>query len=155
MQNKTIYLGADHAGWEYKEAIEVLLKEKGYDVVDKGDVEFQKEDDYPDYGYAVAKAVAGDPASRGVLLCGNAQGICITANKIRGIRAATGFNIYAAKSSREDDDSNILCLPARALSQEETQKILEAWLSTEFSGAERHKRRLEKLKEIEEKEFKN
>ena len=149
----TIYIGADHAGWEYKESLELYLSQKGYAVVDKGDIVLNPTDDYPEFGYAVAKAVAEETRNRGILLCGNAQGICITANKVRGIRAATGFNEYAAKSSREDDDTNIICIPARATTFEDTKTIIETWLTTPFSGEERHVRRLKKLAEIEEMEF--
>lgn len=153
MPQQTIYIGADHAGWELKEKLEISLKKQGYIVVDKGDATFIKDDDYPDYGYAVAKAVTNDSESLGVLLCGNAQGVCITANKVKGVRAATGFNDYAAKSSRQDDHSNILCLPARLLSLQEAEKILLVWLHTNVSKEERHLRRLKKLQAIEEKEF--
>lgn len=149
----TIYVGADHAGWEMKEALEEHLKEEGYKVVDMGNRDLVEDDDYPDFGYAVAKRVVTDPGSHGIVMCGNAQGICIVSNKVRGVRAATGFSTESAKTTREDDDSNVLCLPARFLKPAEARKITDAWLNTPFSGAERHVRRLKKVEEIENEQF--
>ncbi|NQV88747.1 MAG: RpiB/LacA/LacB family sugar-phosphate isomerase [Parcubacteria group bacterium] len=149
----TIYIGADHAGWELKEVIEAHLKKEDYRVVDMGNQNLVEGDDYPAFGHAVAKRVIADEGSHGIVICGNAQGICIVANKVKGVRAATGFNEEVAKSAREDDNSNILCLPGRHVKNKEALKIVEAWLNTEFSGSERHIRRLNKVKEIENQEF--
>lgn len=153
MKNKTIYIGADHAGWELKEALEEYLKIEGYSVIDMGNQNLVDGDDYPDFGYAVAKRVVTDGNAHGIVICGNAQGICIVANKVRGVRAATGFNTDVAKSAREDDDSNILCLPGRHLDLKQARAIVDTWLGTEFSGADRHIRRLKKVTEIENQEF--
>ena len=153
MKKPIIYIGADHAGWELKEAIEEHLKGKKYSVVDMGNQDLVSDDDYPDFGYAVAKRVVTDENAHGIVICGNAQGICIVANKVKGVRAATGFNQDVAKSAREDDNSNILCLPGRHLETDETIKIVDTWLTTEFSGADRHVRRLKKVEEIENQEF--
>ncbi len=155
MKKPTIYLGADHAGWEVKEAVEVWLKAEGYDVTDMGNEHLVEGDDYPEFGHAVAKRVATDENSLGIVACGNAQGICIVANKVKGIRAATGFSEYAAESSRADDNSNILCLPGRAVEKKEALAIVKKWLETEFSKAERHKRRLKEIEDIENEEFNN
>lgn len=149
----TIYIGADHAGWELKEALEEHLKGKKFQVVDMGNENLVHDDDYPDFGYAVAKRVATDENAHGIVICGNAQGICIVANKVKGVRAATGFNTDVAKSARTDDNSNILCLPGRHLNKKEAKTVVDAWLSTEFSGAARHIRRLKKVEEIEKQEF--
>jgi ribose 5-phosphate isomerase B len=149
----TIYVGADHAGWLLKEEIEDALKKDGYKVVDMGNENLVNDDDYPDFGHAVAKRVVTDKNARGIVLCGNAQGICIVANKVKGARAATGFNAEAAKTSRTDDDSNVLCLPGRFLKKKEMLAIVKEWLETPFSGAERHVRRLKKVEEIESQEF--
>lgn len=151
----TIYLGADHAGWKLKEGVEEYLNELGYQVVDMGNENLVEDDDYPDFGYAVAKRVATDIDARGIVFCGNAQGICIVANKVRGIRAATGFNEEAAQTSRSDDDTNILCLPGRMMEIKEAKKIIATWLDTPFSEADRHQRRLKKVEEIETQEFSN
>ncbi|MCR4314473.1 MAG: RpiB/LacA/LacB family sugar-phosphate isomerase [Candidatus Uhrbacteria bacterium] len=149
----TIYIGADHAGWKLKESLEEHLKEKKFKVVDMGNENLVNDDDYPDFGYAVAKRVATEEDAHGIVICGNAQGICIVANKVKGVRAATGFNKDVAKSAREDDDSNILCLPGRHLSIKEATSIVDTWLTTDFSGAARHVRRLKKVEEIEKQEF--
>lgn len=153
MHKPTIYVGGDHAGWELKEKIEESLKEEGYRVVDMGNADLVEGDDYPDFGYAVAKRVVNDEGSHGIVICGNAQGICIVANKVKGARAATGFNVDVARTTREDDNSNILCLPARFMNFKEAKAVMDAWLTTDFSGAERHVRRLKKVTEIENQEF--
>lgn len=153
MKKPTIYIGADHAGWELKEALEEHLKEKGYKFIDMGNQNLVDGDDYPDFGYAVAKRVVTDENAHGIVICGNAQGICIVANKVKGVRAATGFNKDVAKSAREDDNSNILCLPGRHIDIEQAKDIVDEWLETEFSGAERHVRRLKKVEDIENQEF--
>lgn len=155
MNKRTIYIGADHAGWELKEALESYLTEKEYNVVDMGNQSLVKDDDYPRFGHAVAKRVVTDAGSHGIVICGNAQGICIVANKVRGARAATGFDTEVAKSAREDDDSNILCLPGRHIEIKEAKKIVDMWLETEFSGEERHIRRLKEVEDIEQLEFGN
>lgn len=150
---KTIYIGADHAGWELKEALEESLKKEGYNVVDMGNQDLVADDDYPDFGYAVAKRVVTDEGSRGIVICGNAQGICIVANKVKGARAATGFDKDVAETSRTDDNANILCLPGRHMNANHAKEIVDMWLSTEFSGEDRHVRRLKKILEIETSEF--
>jgi len=151
----TIYLGADHAGWSVKEALETWLKDDGFNVIDMGNENLVEHDDYPEFSHAVAKRVTADHGSLGIVACGNAQGVCIVANKVKGIRAATGFSEYAAESSRKDDDANVLCLPGRAIDLKEAKVITKKWLETEFGSAERHKRRLEKVAEIEDQEFKS
>jgi ribose 5-phosphate isomerase B len=149
----TIYIGSDHAGFELKQAVKAYLEENDYNVVDMGNDNKVETDDYPDFGHAVAKRVMTDENARGIVLCGNAQGICIVANKVRGIRAATGFNKDVAVTSRTDDDSNILCLPGRHLKPDQAREIVHHWLETPFSGEERHVRRLQKLEEIEGNEY--
>lgn len=150
---QTIYIGADHAGWELKEMLEEYLKGKSYHVIDMGNQDLVEDDDYPEFGYAVAKRVVTDAGSHGIVICGNAQGICIVANKVRGARAATGFDKDVAKTSREDDNANILCLPGRHINEKEAKAIVDTWLTTQFSGADRHVRRLKKVEEIEQQEF--
>ena len=143
--NPTIYIGADHAGWELKEYLEEYLRERSFKVVDMGNENLVNDDDYPDFGHAVAKRVATDGNANGIVICKNAQGVCIVANKVRGVRAATGFNEDVAKSSRNDDNSNVLCLPGRHLKKKQARVIVDAWLSTDFSDAPRHVRRLKKV----------
>jgi ribose 5-phosphate isomerase B len=155
MEKQTIYMGADHGGWALKEALEDYLNVKGYKVVDMGNQDLVKDDDYPEFGYAVAKRVVTDEGSHGIVICGNAQGICIVANKVKGARAATGFDEQVAKTSRTDDNANVLCLPGNHIKMEEAKKIVDMWLSTEFSKADRHIRRLNKVTEIENQEYGN
>lgn len=144
-----LYIASDHAGFERKEMLKPFIEGLGYEVIDLGPDTLDPQDDYPDYALPLAQAVAKEHAP-GILLCGNAEGVCIVANKVKGVRAAVGYSTYAAESSRQDDDSNILCVPGRAMSDMEAKVMVRAWLRTPFSGEERHKRRLQKLKEIEE-----
>lgn len=153
MKKSIIYIGADHAGWKLKETLEEYLKGGGFKVVDMGNQDLVADDDYPDFGYAVAKRVVTDEGSHGIVICGNAQGICIVANKVKGARAATGFNKDVAETSRTDDNANILCLPGLHINAKQATEIVNAWLSTEFSGADRHVRRLKKVEQIENEEF--
>lgn len=153
MTKQTIYIGGDHQGWDMKAALENQLKEEGYRVVDMGNSNLVQNDDYPDFGFAVAKRVVNDVGSHGIVICGSSAGICIVANKVKGARAATGFNEDSARAAREDDNSNILCLPANFMSINDAKKVVDAWLNTEFSGAERHVRRLEKVAQIENEQF--
>ncbi len=145
----TIYLGADHAGWELKEEVKKHVEAMGYTTVDMGNRDRVEGDDYPDFGHAVAKRVTTDPGSRGMVFCGNAQGICMVANKVKGIRAATGFHPDEAKTTRTDDDANVLCMPGRFLNTKQAKEIASVWLETEFSGEERHVRRIEKMHQME------
>ena len=145
----TIYLGADHAGFDMKAIVKEHLELRGYVVEDLGAHEHDPQDDYPQYGEAVAQAVKDHPGSLGVLSCGNAEGICIVANKFDGIRAGIGYAQEAAITMRQDDNANILCLPGRIKTDDDPLNILEAFIETPFSGAERHKRRLGQINEIE------
>lgn len=144
-----IYLASDHAGFERKEMIKEYLMGKGYEIQDFGARDLDPKDDYPDFALPLAEAVARDE-ERGILFCGNAQGVCIVANKVDGVRAALGYNIFSARTSREDDNTNVLCVPGRDLTDDEAKEIVDTWLSTEFTGEERHLRRLDKVKKIEE-----
>ncbi len=148
LRNSMIYLAADHAGFERKEQIKEYLDKLGYKLKDFGAHQLDEKDDYPDYAHPLAEAVAKDSV-RGLLFCGNAEGVCIVANKVDGIRAALGYSAYAAKSSREDDDTNILCIPGRVMEDEEVKEMVKVWLETDFSNEERHIRRLKKIEDIE------
>ena len=143
-----IYLASDHAGFDRKEMIKEYIIDLGFDIKDFGADKLDPKDDYPDYAYPMAQAVAED-GEQGIVFCGNAEGVCVVANKVDGIRAALGYSAYAAESSRKDDDSNVLCIPGRALTDDEAKEIVKVWLETDFSEAERHKRRLKKIEEIE------
>lgn len=145
---ETIYIGADHAGFKMKEELKKWLEGNEYKVDDLGAHELKEDDDYPDYAIPLAKKVAAD-GGRGILLCGNAVGVCVAANKIKGIRAAIGYNTSVAKTSRTDDDANVLCLAGRVLSLDFAKAITGHWLRTSFSNEPRHVRRLKKIAELE------
>ena len=141
----TIYLGSDHNGFKSKELVKDYLIQKNYQVKDLGNKKFQKTDDYPDYGKKVAKKVATEKNTLGILFCGSGQGMCIVANKYKGVRAALGWSQAAAKKSKHDDDSNVLCIPAWRLTNDQTLRITNNWLRTPFSNLTRHKRRINKI----------
>ncbi len=145
-----IYLGADHRGFLLKEKIRSWLSLQGILFQDMGAEIMDAEDDYPDYAQAVAREVAKKPdENRGILICGSGGGVCIVANKFRGIRAALAMNEAMAHSLRNDDDINILCLASDFVAEDEAIKIVDAWLHTPFGNQERYKRRIQKIFEIE------
>lgn len=140
-----IFLGADHAGFELKERLKSELTKSGHDAEDVGALSLDPTDDYPAYAQAVAKRVAEQPGSFGVLSCGNAVGVCVAANKVKGVRAGMGFSIEAAHTMRNDDDANVLCIPGRIPIMDDPEEILKTFLETPFSGEERHVRRLKQI----------
>lgn len=145
-----IFIGSDHAGYELKKEVSAYLKERGESFRDLGDSVNDPEDDYPDYAFAVAEAVTADKEASGILLCGSAQGVCIAANKVNGARAVTSHSPDESRLAREDDDANILCLAGRKQTLDEVKPIIDTFLSTKFSKAERHVRRITKIKEYED-----
>jgi len=147
-----IYLGADHNGFERKAQLAEYLQKNGYEVVDEGDGERQPEDDFPQFAGRVVQAMRGDEdpvQARGILICGSGQGMCIAANRFKGVRAALAFDQEEARASRNDEDSNILCLSSRYLDFDKTISIIHTWLMTPFAGAPRYKRRIQQLDELE------
>mgnify|MGYP001593086446 CR=1 FL=1 len=146
---KKVYIASDHGGFLIKSKVISFLKQKGYTVEDVGPSTLDPDDDYPDYAIPMAKKVAGDKNSLGIVACRNGQGVCIASNKVKGIRAVTGFSSQQAETTRKDDNANILCLPADYLSESEIKNIVSAWLGTDFSNAARHKRRLRKVSSLE------
>ncbi|RJQ33482.1 RpiB/LacA/LacB family sugar-phosphate isomerase [Candidatus Parcubacteria bacterium] len=140
-----IYLGSDHNGFAIKEYVQDYLEAKGYKVEDLGNVKLNLRDDYPDYAKAVARKVQKSSTALGILFCGSGQGMCITANKFKGIRAALAWSVGTAKKSRYDDNSNIICLPAWSINRDQARRIITGWLTTDFSQATRHKRRIKKI----------
>ncbi|HLF28320.1 MAG TPA: ribose-5-phosphate isomerase [Anaerolineae bacterium] len=144
-----IAIGADHGGFELKTDLAAQLKQAGHDVIDVGAHVYQAGDDYPDFARSVAEAVATGPAERGVLVCGSGVGACIAANKIKGVRAAMCHDTYSAHQGVEHDDMNVLCLGARIVGAELARELVMAFVNARFSGAERHRRRLDKLLALE------
>jgi len=145
-----IYIGADHNGFEMKRALAEGLIRGGYAVIDEGDTKLDPDDDYPQFATRTVAAMkaSDDNEARGILICGSGQGICIAANRFKGIRAALAWNIEEVHASRNDDDCNVLCLPARYMHVDEALKLAEAWLATPFAGAPRFKRRIKELDEL-------
>lgn len=147
-----IYIGADHNGLELKNTLKKWLEEKGHTVVDAGPTEFNKADDYPDFGYEVAKAVAEKPDQRrGIAVCGSGVGMSVVADKVKGVRAALIHDPDIARAAQRDDDINVLALGSQYISPNKAKEVVEAWLSTPFSGAERHVRRIGKISEYEKR----
>jgi RpiB/LacA/LacB family sugar-phosphate isomerase len=140
-----IAIGSDHAGYEVKEDVKGRLKALGHDVTDFGTNSTERTD-YPDYAHAVGKAVASGQSERGVLVCATGIGVCIAANKVRGIRAALAYSEDTARLSRAHNDSNVLCLGARTMDEGLVMRMLEIWLVTPFDGG-RHKPRVDRLEE--------
>jgi ribose 5-phosphate isomerase B len=145
-----IVIGADHAGYGLKEDLKSYLREQGHEVNDLGTTS-QEAIDYPPICAAVARAVRDGRADRGIVLGGSGQGEQMTANKVRGIRAALCHDLYTARMARSHNDANVLSMGARIVAREMALLILETWLQTEFEGG-RHERRVEQIMEIEREE---
>ena len=145
MQNKKkIYLGSDHAGFELKEKIKGFLTDLGYQYEDLGPKKYEAGDDYPDYAYLVANKVS-ETDSYGILVCSSGVGMCIAANKVKGIRAVNAYNVEVAEKSREHNNTNILCLGQNYINSQFAKDIIKVWLETDFSSEERHLRRVQKI----------
>lgn len=147
-----ILVGSDHGGFALKEDIKKFLQKKGYDVVDFGTYS-EEACDYPVYALLVAEAISKGEYSKGILFDGTGGGVCLTANKVKGIRAVTAYNRLTGSYASEHDDCNVLCLGGKMIGQLAAQDIVEAWLNTPFGGG-RHDRRLDKVKGIERRYFK-
>lgn len=146
-----LYIASDHAGFQLKkEIIKYLKTQLNKEVEDVGPITFVETDDFPDFAFPLAKAVAQNKNNIGILICGTGQGMCIAANKIKGAYAIMGYNIQAAELGRKHNNANILCLPGRLLpSLDFANAIVKKFLETKFDGNERFVRRNEKIKEME------
>lgn len=146
-----IYLGSDHNGFHLKEEVFAYLSKRGFEVEDVGDKELDPEDDFPQFARMAALKVLGEETSdaRAILLCGGGQGMAMAANRFHGIRASVIWDEYEAKMTRNDNDSNILCLPARLFDENTNwQAIVDTWIDTPFARAERYRRRNRQLDEL-------
>ena len=147
-----IYLGADHQGFAMKTAVLAYLKDRKYDAEDIGDTELDPNDDFPEFAHAAAHKVLGDPThdARAILICGGGQGMAMAANRFRGIRASVIWDAYEAKMTRNDNDSNVLCLPSRVLADDDKawKDIIDTWLTTPYADAPRYKRRNAQIDEV-------
>jgi ribose 5-phosphate isomerase B len=139
----TLAIGADHAGFEYKQHLANWLREQGFTVQDFGTHNADSVD-YPDFAHPVASAVESGAHTFGLLLCGSANGVAITANKHQGVRAAICWTEELGRLARQHNNANVLCLPARFISKPDAEKILAAFLQTPFEGG-RHTKRVDKI----------
>lgn len=146
-----IYIGADHRGYELKAKISKWLSGRGYDFEDLGAYEYDRDDDYVDFAIAVGQKVAVSPEkNRGILVCGSGVGVCVAANKVKGIRCGIGFENDQVNSARKDDNINVLALASDNLTDEEVMGLLEMFFGTEFVKTERYSRRIEKISRYEQ-----
>lgn len=142
-----VIIGSDHAGFKLKEKLKDYLKKKKIDYEDIGTYS-EKSVDYPRFAEKVARKVAKNRSYKGILICGTGTGMTIAANKVKGIRAVAAYDIYTAKMSRTDNDSNVLGLRGRGFPLKKTLNIVNIWLKTPFSGNARHRRRLKEIENI-------
>jgi ribose 5-phosphate isomerase B len=149
---KKIALAADHAGYEEKEKIKSTLDDLGIQYDDFGTASTDSVD-YPDYARKVAEGVSSGQYDQGLLVCGSGTGMAIAANKVKGVRAAVAWNEEIARLARQHNDANVLSLAARYIPDDEQKKIVKAFFETGFEGG-RHERRVEKITEIENEDFK-
>lgn len=142
-----IAIGSDHRGYDVKRRLSALLEQLGHEVIDTGPPG-RESVDYPDYAFSVALAVGEGRAERGILICGTGIGMCIAANKVRGVRAAPCHDSITAEMSRRHNNANVLCLSADLLGEGLIERMVRTWLETEFEGG-RHARRVEKIAQFE------
>jgi ribose 5-phosphate isomerase B len=142
-QKLPLAIGCDHAGFQYKNMLVDILKEAGWQVEDKGTYS-EESTDYPDYAHPVADMVEQGNAAVGILVCGSGNGVCMAANKHKGIRAALCWNEELASLSRQHNNANVLCIPARFVSTDMAKQMVDTFLSTAFEGG-RHEKRVSKI----------
>jgi ribose 5-phosphate isomerase B len=146
---KRIGVAADHGGFELKQELARMLRQDGYEVCDYGDSRPDPGDDYPDFVVPLARAVASGVVDRGVAVCGSGVGACVAANKVPGVRAGMIHETFSAHQGVEDDNMNVICLGGRVVGQALAWELVRTFLAARFSGAERHRRRLAKVAELE------
>jgi len=145
-----VAVGADHAGFELKGDIVKWLESEGHQVNDIGAHELDPDDDYPDFDVAVAGSVLKGDSERGIVICGSGVGACITANKVKGIRACLCHDTYSARQGVEHDNMNVVCIGGRVIGIELTKVVLESFLNANFLPEPRFQRRLDKLNQVEQ-----
>jgi ribose 5-phosphate isomerase B len=146
-------LGADHGGFEMKEKLARLLAKEGHEIVDYGNDVYESDDDYPDFAIPLARAVANGDVERGILVCGSGIGASVAANKVPGVRAGLCHDDYSARQGVEDDDMNLICFGGLTTGIEVAWECTKKFLRARFSGAERHRRRLAKVAQLEQRKF--
>ena len=142
-------IAADHGGFELKTFLLKKLQDEGYEVIDFGDTVLKADDDYPDYVFPLAGAIATGKISRGIAVCGSGVGACIAANKTAGVRACLIHEKFSAHQGVEDDNMNVICLGGKVVDHTLAWELVTIFLKAKFSNAERHVRRLEKIKAFE------
>lgn len=147
-------IGADHAGVGYKDILAAELRRSGHEIIDVG-THGTDSVDYPDFASAVAERVARGDVARGIIICGSAVGVCIAANKVPGVRAGVCHDTYSAAQGVDHDDMNVLCMGERVIGIALARAITEAFLTADFSAEPRHRRRLEKVLDIEARHLKS
>ena len=145
-----VHVGSDHAGFELKNALAEHLRSKGHEVVDHGPFSYDPEDDYPPFCLRAAAAAVADSDSLGLVIGGSGNGEQIAANKVKGVRAALAWNDDTARLAREHNDANVVSIGARMHPVEDAARFVDIFLATDFSGGERHARRIALLSEYEE-----
>jgi ribose 5-phosphate isomerase B len=143
-----VFVASDHGGFKRKEEMIAFLEKQGHTVGDFGPYKLNSQDDYPDYVIPLARRVV-QSRGMGIVFCRNGQGVCIATNKVKGIRAVTGFSVKEAKTTRRDDNANVLCIPTDYVDLKTTRSIITVWLKTSFSKKARHVRRLRKVAKVE------
>ncbi len=150
-----LYLGADHRGFELKNSLAKWLRDLGHEVKDKGALSYEPTDDYPDFAFFVGEAVASDPSSLGVVICGSSIGVTVAANKVKGVRAASVCSLAEVKHGKARDGLNVLALAADRTSLEQAQELVLEFIRTQPSDQARFRRRTEKIKKYEDLHFKS
>ncbi|MFH1291944.1 MAG: RpiB/LacA/LacB family sugar-phosphate isomerase [bacterium] len=145
-----IYIASDHAGFKLKKyLVKYLENQMKIDFQDMGPAEFNQTDDFPDFAIPLSKKVSEDKTNRGILICGSGHGMCITANKIKGVRAVIGYSIEGAQLARQHNNANVLCLAGRVLTEDHAGAIIKKFLTTAFEADPRLIRRNKKIEELE------
>ncbi|MDB5182837.1 MAG: ribose 5-phosphate isomerase [Candidatus Saccharibacteria bacterium] len=145
-----VYVGSDHNGFKLKATLVSYLQKQGFEVVDDSTGELNPEDDYPVFARKVTADMlaSADPEPRGILICGSGQGMCMAANRFKGIRAALGYDRESVRAARNDDDANVLCLAVRTLEAEGGYGLIDTFLRTPFAAAPRFIRRVQEMDQI-------
>lgn len=143
-------IGADHGGFDMKQQLANLLAKEGYEVIDFGNKVYDTDDDYPDFTFPLARAVASGNVERGILVCGSGVGASVAANKVSGVRASLCHDDFSARQGVEDDDMNVICFGGRTMGLAVAWDCTKNFLAAKFSGAERHRRRLAKVSSFED-----
>lgn len=146
-----VYIASDHRGFDLKKKIKEFLNREEYKIIDLGNQKYDTDDDYTDFAIKLGEKTAKEKA-KGILICGSGVGVCVSVNKIKGVRGGLCMSEKQARLARTDDDINVLCLSADLNSLEENEKIAKAFLETKFSSSENHFRRIIKIKEYETKQ---